>query len=87
MRLRVGSRTATTVIVALASLALSVALAVLLDFFLLFLVVPFVPFLFADDTDADETEVRQCPVCGFRTRDEDHLYCPRDGEELRRYHE
>ncbi|MFP4174347.1 MAG: hypothetical protein ACLFSW_01020 [Halobacteriales archaeon] len=80
MSLRFGSRTLTAVAVTALSLAVSVALAVYLDVLFLFLVVPFVPLLFRGD---DESGVRECPVCGFRTRDDDYDYCPRDGEELR----
>ena len=80
MRLGLGSRTLTALLAAALSLAVSVALAVYLDVLFLFLLVPFVPFLFRGE---DESGVRECPICGFRTRDDDYGYCPRDGEELR----
>ena len=68
---------------AAAGLVVSVGLSVLawryfgLPVFLVFL--PFVPFLFRS---RERQSVRECPVCGFRTRDEDYDYCPRDGERL-----
>ena len=76
-----GPRTATALTVAAVTLAVSVALAVYFDFFFVFLLVPFVPLLFRDEDD--EPRVSECPVCGFRTRDEGYEYCPHDGEELR----
>lgn len=83
LRMRLGSRTATAIVVGLFTVAISVAVAVYFDVLFLFLLVPFVPFLFGDD----ESAVRECPVCGFRTRDEGYEYCPRDGEELRQLYQ
>ena len=75
----------------LVSLAVSVAAWLLFDVLLLFLFVPFVPFLLGRarrDSEADRDRgpptVRACPVCGYRTRDPDHDYCPRDGHRLER---
>jgi len=79
--MRLGSTT-TAAAVALGSLAVSAALALYLDGLFLFLLVPFVPLLFGGDGDNEET-VRECPSCGFRTRDDGYAYCPRDGERLR----
>ena len=66
----------------LGSLLLSVAAYVYFDTLLLFLFVPFVPFLFRRSTD--RPPVRRCPTCGFRTRSPEFDYCPRDGTELER---
>jgi hypothetical protein len=71
-----------TALVGLAlSLVISVAVYVYLDSLLLFLFVPFVPFLFRGGDD-DEPPVRECPACGYRTRAADHEFCPRDGSRL-----
>ena len=45
-----------------------------------FLFVPFVPFLFRGSRE--EPSARQCPTCGFRTRDRGYEYCPSDGTRL-----
>jgi len=78
----VSSRTATAAVGLLASLALSIALYAAFDTLLFFLVVPFVPFLFRGGDEPDRPPVRKCPVCGFRTRDPEYDYCPRDGHRL-----
>jgi hypothetical protein len=77
----VASRTATAAAGLLVSLALTVALWWYFETLLVFLFLPFVPFLFRGRAD-DEPPVRECPVCGFRTRAEDFEYCPRDGHRL-----
>lgn len=46
---------------------------------LVFLLLPFVPFLFLDRDDRTD---RVCPRCDFRTAAEEYEYCPRDGERL-----
>ena len=70
----------------LASLLASVAAYVYLDTLLLFLFLPLVPFLFRglgdDGSAATEPSVRECPRCGYRTRNPEHDYCPRDGARL-----
>lgn len=85
MNLVTSSRAVTAVIVAVVSIAVSAALAVYLDKFLLFLFVPFVPLVSGggDSEENTEVEVRECPVCGFRTQEDTHSNCPRDGEKLR----
>lgn len=57
------------------------------DSLLVFLFIPFVPFLFTrggDGGTAAQPEPYECPVCGFRTRESEFDYCPRDGTQLRR---
>jgi len=83
----VSSRAATAVAGLLVSLAVSAALWHYFDSLLFFLFVPFVPFLFrrAGGADTDgRPEVAECPVCGYRTADPEHDYCPRDGTRLER---
>lgn len=80
----VGSRTATALVGIVASLLLSAAAWYYFETLLLFLFVPFVPFLLRRGRasgPADET-VRECPACGFRTTDTSFAYCPRDGSRL-----
>jgi hypothetical protein len=81
----VDSRTAT----ALLGLVVSVGVTVLawwyFDALAVFLILPFVPILFRRlDGREERPPVRTCPRCGFRTRDPEFDYCPRDGAELRR---
>ncbi|MGB9965353.1 hypothetical protein [Halobacterium sp. CBA1126] len=76
----VSSRTATAAVGVLASLAVSVAAWVLFDVAVFFLAVPLVPLLFRRQTE--EPPVYECPDCGFRTRDPEFAYCPRDGSQL-----
>lgn len=76
-----SARTATAVVGLLASLALTVALWWYFETLLVFLFVPFVPFLFRS-RESDQPPVRECPVCGFQTRTEEFEYCPRDGHRL-----
>lgn len=75
----VSARSATALFGFLASLAVSVVLWFWLEIPAFLVVVPFVPFLFRRD---EQPPVRECPVCGFRTRDEGYEYCPRDGHRL-----
>jgi hypothetical protein len=83
----VGARTATALVGVLASLAVSAALWYYFETFLFFLFVPFVPFLLrrADPNGAgSRPDFAECPVCGYRTADPEHDYCPRDGTRLER---
>lgn len=79
----VGSRTATAAIGVAASLFVSLVAWWYFDTLLFFLVVPFIPFLFRR-READQTPsgFRQCPDCGFETRNPDYTHCPRDGTTL-----
>jgi hypothetical protein len=88
-----GSRTATAAVGLLAGLALSVALWWYFDTLAVFLLVPFVPFLFrrsgegvgrgvGPEPPTDPDPIRECPTCGFRTREDDYDYCPKDGRRL-----
>ncbi|MFC4437418.1 MULTISPECIES: hypothetical protein [Natrialbaceae] len=81
----VSSRAVTAIVGLGAGLAVSVIAWIYLDTFLLFLFLPFVPFLFPGGSRGTEPEreYRRCPRCGFETTDPDHEYCPRDGERLR----
>ena len=74
----VGSRTATAVVGLLVSVAVSAVVWVYLDSTLLFLFVPFVPYLLGGNTASLYT----CPECGFSTRDPDYEHCPYDGTRL-----
>ncbi|MEF8979954.1 MAG: hypothetical protein V5A39_13985 [Haloarculaceae archaeon] len=65
----VSARSAIALVGFLVSLALSVALWFWFEIPAFLIVVPFVPFLFRRE---DRPPVRECPVCGFRTRDEDY---------------
>lgn len=78
----VGSRTSTALIGLIASLAISLALWWYLGTVVFFLFVPFVPILFRRTAGRSEPNVRTCPRCGFRTRDAEFEYCPRDGRRL-----
>ena len=86
------SRTATALVGLGASLAVSLAAWYYFDTLLVFFVLPFVPFLFrgreedrgSAEGDADSTTVKQCPRCGFRTRNPEFSHCPRDGACLER---
>lgn len=68
---------------AAAGVALSVVVSVVawlyFDIPFLFFFVPFVPFLFRR---GEQPPAKECPACGFRTREGDHEYCPRDGHRL-----
>ena len=84
-----ASRTITALVGLIASLALSAAIYVATGSLLLFVFVPFVPFVLSRSLggkgDQEETPpVRECPECGFRARDPGFDYCPRDGRRLRK---
>ena len=76
----VSSRTATAAVGVLASLAVSVAAWVVFDVAVFFLAVPLIPLLFRRRTE--EPAVYECPECGFRTKNPEFAYCPRDGTSL-----
>ncbi|MDX1746896.1 MAG: hypothetical protein R3324_13235 [Halobacteriales archaeon] len=76
----VGSRTATAAVGLIASLAVSLVVWWYFNTFLLFLLVPFVPFLFRRRTESPS--VKTCPTCGFQSTDPSVNFCPRDGSEL-----
>ncbi|MFB6302653.1 MAG: hypothetical protein ABEH78_07315 [Haloferacaceae archaeon] len=89
----VGSRTLTALVGLAVSLAVSAAVWLAFDTLLLFLFVPFVPFLFSRGLGGGtrgterpghepERRGRECPTCGFRTDDPRFDYCPRDGTPL-----
>ncbi|MFB6255310.1 MAG: hypothetical protein ABEH58_01045 [Haloplanus sp.] len=78
----VGSRTATAVAGLLASLLVSAAAWYYLDTLLLFLLLPFLPFLWRRERESPP--VRECPACGFSTRHPEFDHCPRDGTPLDR---
>lgn len=81
----VSSRTLT----ALAGLAVSVLVSVVayvyFDTLLVFLFVPFVPFLFRrlGGGGREGPPVHRCPSCGFETQNPEVAYCPYDGTALR----
>ncbi|QFU83599.1 hypothetical protein [Natronorubrum aibiense] len=86
----VRSRTTTALAGLVLGIAVSIAAWILFETVLLFLFLPFVPFVFdlgrTDDTDESTrspTE-RRCPQCSFRTTEPTHEYCPRDGRRLDR---
>ncbi|WP_324663811.1 hypothetical protein [Haloarcula sediminis] len=79
----VGSRTLTAAAGLLVSLLLSAALWLYFDTLLVFLFLPFVPFLFRGFGGNDGPTIRQeCPHCGFQATSEAYDYCPRDGSRL-----
>lgn len=82
----VASRTLTALVGLLVSLAVSVAVWVYTGSLLLFVFVPFVPFLFSSSLRRESGEgppEKRCPQCDFRTRDPGFDWCPRDGRRLR----
>ncbi|MDG5775057.1 hypothetical protein VB773_16420 [Haloarculaceae archaeon H-GB2-1] len=80
----VSSRTATAAVGLVASLVVSVLLWWYFDTFVFLLFLPFVPILLGrgGGDDATPDRVRTCSTCGFRTRNDDYEYCPRDGTRL-----
>lgn len=79
----VGTRTATAILGVSISLSISAAAWVLFDYPFLFLVVPFVPFLFRfPREETASAPILECPACGYRTRDPAFEFCPRDGRQL-----
>lgn len=82
----VGSRTLTALVGIVGSIALSALLYVYTGSLLFFLLVPFIPFVFAARDGADGgTEpppVSVCSRCDFATTNPQFEYCPRDGSRL-----
>ncbi|MFB6068833.1 MAG: hypothetical protein ABEJ90_02790 [Halobacterium sp.] len=78
----VGSRTRTALLGLAASLVASAAAWYYLDSLLVFLFVPFVPLLFRRGSETESPPVRECPACGFSTREPSFDYCPHDGTTL-----
>ena len=86
--MRVSSSRTLTALAGLAfGLLVSAAAWYAFETVLLFLFLPFVPFLLGrgrrEDGAAAARSSRRCPKCGFRTTDPEHEYCPRDGTRLR----
>lgn len=82
----VGSRTITAVLGLTVGLTISVLAWIYFETLLLFIFLPFIPFLFwrprSTGTNGPVPQVRECPVCGFQTRNPEFEYCPRDGHRL-----
>lgn len=78
----VSTRTLTAAVGVVASLAISAAAWYYFNSLVLFLFVPFVPFLFRRTRNKTAPEERVCPVCDFRTRNPEYGHCPRDGTRL-----
>lgn len=78
----VGSRTLTALVGVAVSLLVTAAAWYYFDSLFVFLFVPFVPFLFRRFGRDEHPPVRECPDCGFRTRDPSFEHCPRDGARL-----
>ncbi|AXR78282.1 hypothetical protein [Natrarchaeobaculum sulfurireducens] len=78
------ARTGTALVGLILGLLVSVAAWIYFETLLLFLFLPFVPFLFTRrGREQQPRSVRQCPRCNFQTADPDHEFCPRDGSRLR----
>jgi hypothetical protein len=78
----VGSRTLTAAVGVVGSLLVSATAWYYFDSLLVFLFVPFVPLLFRRFAADDRPPVKECPDCGYRTRDPAFEHCPRDGRRL-----
>lgn len=79
----VASRSVTAAVGLAVSLAVSIVVWRAFDFPFLFVVVPFIPFLFRSGSNGVARQaVRRCPACGFRTDDPEYDFCPRDGTRL-----
>ena len=83
------SRTATALTGLLVSLVVTLVAWHYFDTLLVFLLLPFVPILFRGrggesrrDDNRRESTVRECPECGFQTRNPEFSHCPRDGSRL-----
>lgn len=78
----VGARAATAIAGIVGSVLVSLAAWWYFDTLLVFLVVPFVPILLHRGSAVRRPPRRQCPVCGFTSREPEFGYCPRDGTRL-----
>jgi hypothetical protein len=78
----VGARAVTAVVGLVVSLLVSVVAWYYFDTLFAFLLIPFVPLLWRRGRETPP--VRECPACGFSTRDSGFDYCPRDGTPLDR---
>ena len=83
-----ASRTVTALAGLVVSLAISAAVYLVTGSLLMFVFVPFVPFLFSrspgeEPPGTDRPPPRECPECGFRARNPEFDHCPRDGRRLR----
>ena len=83
-----ASRTLTALFGLVGSLAISAAIYAATGSLLLFLLVPFVPFLLSrspgeESPGPTRAPPRECPACDFRARNPEFDYCPRDGRRLR----
>ena len=81
----VSTRTVSALVGLAAGLLVSLAAWVYLETLLLFVFLPFVPFLFLGRGESARTEPerRHCPRCDFETATPEYEYCPRDGSRLR----
>lgn len=75
-----GSRTRTALVGLVGSLAVSALVYHYTGWFVFFVALPFVPLLFRGDDE--RPPARECPQCGFSTRDPGYDFCPRDGTRL-----
>lgn len=80
----VGSRTVTAIAGIVLSLLVSFLVYHYTNSLLLFLFVPFVPFLFrrGSTESREQPPVKECPRCDFHTTGREYEYCPRDGSRL-----
>jgi hypothetical protein len=81
----VDSRTATAIVGIGISFAITVLAWWYFESVVVFLVLPFVPILFRRlGSEPERLPEWACPRCGFRTRNPEYGYCPRDGTALER---
>lgn len=84
----VGSRSLTAIVGLVVGLLISAAAWVYYDTLLLFVLLPFVPFLFrsrGSGTEPNEEpppNAKTCPVCDFATVNPEYSHCPKHGRRL-----